>query len=117
MESIRCTEGRTGLLYWFENAGESLDQASYSWKLLNDANVAVYPIDTRRTYNSAFAAMDTSGANTPSDLTFRQNQQADQDILNTFKLISAATGGKPCFYRTDLDNCVREAVDDDDDYD
>jgi VWFA-related protein len=108
--------GGQELKYSVENAGETLDQATYTWKLLNDANVAVYPIDTRRTVNTAFQAMDTSGANTPSDLTFRQNQQADQDVLNTFKLISAATGGKPCFYRTDLDNCVREAVDDDHDY-
>ena len=108
--------GGTDLKYSVENGGETLDQATYTWKLLNDANVAVYPIDTRRTYNSAFAAMDTSGANTPSDLSYRQNQQADQDVLNTFKLISAATGGKPCFYRTDLDNCVREAIDDDHDY-
>ena len=116
MRDISGGWGGQELTYSVENAAESLNQATYTWKLLNDANVAVYPIDTRRTVNTAFQAMDTSGANTPSDLTFRQNQQADQDVLNTFKLISAATGGKPCFYRTDLDNCVREAVDDDHDY-
>ena len=104
------------LRYSVENGGETLNQTLYTWKLLNDANVAVYPIDTRRTYNAAFQTMDTSGANTPSELTFHQNQQADQDVLATFKSISAATGGKPCFYRTDLDNCVREAIDDDHDY-
>jgi len=76
----------------------------------------VYPIDTRRTWNPAFAAMDTSGANTPSQLTYQQNTQKDHDILTTLKLIAAETGGKPCFYSTDLDNCVREAVDDDHDY-
>ena len=116
IRDISAGWGGQELTYSVENAGETLDQATYTWKLLNDANVAVYPIDTRRTVNTAFQSMDTSGANTPSDLTFRQNQQADQDVLNTFKLISAATGGKPCFYRTDLDNCVREAVDDDHDY-
>ena len=99
-----------------ENAIETLDQAAYTWKLLNDANVAVYPIDTRRTYNSAAAAFDVSGANTPSSLTQEQFRQTDRDILDTFKMIAAQTGGKPCFYRTDLDNCVREAVDDDHDY-
>jgi VWFA-related protein len=116
MKSISGGRGGVDLRYSVENGGESLDQASYTWKVLNDANVAVYPIDTRRTYNSAFDAMDTSGANSPSDLTMRQNQQADQDVLTTFKMISAATGGKPCFYRTDLDNCIREAIDDDHDY-
>jgi VWFA-related protein len=116
LRSIGGGMGGTELKYSVDNAGETLNQALYTWRLLNDANVAVYPIDTRRTVNTAFQTMDTSGANTPSDLTFRQNQQADQDVLNTFKTISAATGGKPCFYRTDLDNCLREAVDDDHDY-
>jgi hypothetical protein len=60
--------------------------------------------------------MDTSGSNAPSDLSLDQNRQANRDVLDTFKTISAATGGKPCFNRTDLDNCIREAVDDDDDY-
>jgi VWFA-related protein len=116
MRSISGGRGGVELKYSVENGGETLNQADYTWKLLNDANVAVYPIDTRRTVNTAFQSMDTSGANTPSDLTFRENQQADQDVLTTFKTISAATGGKPCFYRTDLDNCVREAIDDDHDY-
>ncbi|MFL6438568.1 MAG: VWA domain-containing protein [Terriglobales bacterium] len=116
LRSIGGGAGGTELRYSVENGAETLNQAAYTWKLLNDANVAVYPIDTRRTVNTAFQTMDTSGANTPSDLTFRQNQQADQDVLATFKTISAATGGKPCFYRTDLDNCVREAIDDDHDY-
>ena len=116
MKDISGGWGGQDLKYSVENGAESLNQAQYTWKLLNDANVAVYPIDTRRTVNSAFQSMDTSGANAPSDLSFRQNQQADQDVLTTFKMISAATGGKPCFYRTDLDNCVREAIDDDHDY-
>ena len=102
--------------YVGENVGQAMDQAAYTWKLLNDANIAVYPIDTRRTYNSAAAAMDVSVVNTPSNATQESYRSADRDVLDTFKSIAAATGGKPCFYRTDLDNCVREAVDDDQDY-
>jgi VWFA-related protein len=113
---LKAIGGGTDVNYSADNVGETLNQALYTWRLLNDANVAVYPIDTRRTVNTAFQTMDTSGANTPSDLTYRQNEQADQNILTTFKTIAAATGGKPCFYRTDLDNCLREAVDDDHDY-
>lgn len=116
MKTIDPMHGGTVLLYSVTNATETLNQAAYTWKLLNDANIAVYPIDTRRTVNTAFQSMDTSGANTPSALTFDQNRQADHDILDTFKTIAAATGGKPCFYRTDLDNCLREAIDDDHDY-
>ena len=116
LQSIAGGIGGTDLVYSAENRGEALNQTIYTWKLLNDANVAVYPIDTRRTVNTAFQAMDVSNANTPSRLTYEQNRQADQDILDTFKTIAAATGGKACFYRTDLDNCVREAVEDDRDY-
>ena len=110
------TDGSQGLQYSVENGPETLNQAAYTWKVLNDANVAVYPIDTRRTVNTAFQTMDVTHVNTPSALSFEQNQQTDRDILTSFKMIAAATGGKPCFYRTDLDNCVREAVEDDRDY-
>ena len=116
LKSISGGVGGTDLMYSQENGGQTMNQTVYTWKLLNDANVAVYPIDTRRTVNTAFQAMDTSISNTPSRLSYEQNRQADRDILDTFKTIAAATGGKPCFYRTDLDNCVREAIEDDHDY-
>jgi VWFA-related protein len=116
LKSISGGDGGRDQAYSAENVGETLNQAAYTWKMLNDANVAVYPIDTRRTVNTAFEAMDTSGSNAPSDLSLNQNRQANRDVLDTFKTISAATGGKACFNRTDLDNCVREAIDDDEDY-
>jgi VWFA-related protein len=109
-------EGGPELRYSVENGGQTMDLTAYTWKVLNDANVVVYPIDTRRTVNTAYQSMDVTNVNTPSGLTHEQNRQADRDVLDTFKTIAAATGGKPCFYRTDLDNCVREAVDDDADY-
>jgi VWFA-related protein len=116
MKSIAGGAGGTDLVYSVENVGESTGQAAYTWKLLNDANVAVYPIDTRRTVNTAFQSMDVSGGNTPNSLSYEQNRQADKDILDTFRLVAAATGGNACFYRTDLDECLREAVEDDHDY-
>jgi hypothetical protein len=116
MKSIAGGIGGTDLVYSQENVGETLNQTAYTWKLLNDANVAVYPIDTRGTVNTAFQTMDTTHSDTPSQLSYEQNRQADRDILDTFKTIAAATGGKACFYRTDLDNCLREAVEDDRDY-
>src|SRR5262249_20363201 len=59
MKNISGTPG-IEMKYSVENVGQTMNQTLYTWKLLNDANVAVYPIDTRRTWNSAFAAMDTS---------------------------------------------------------
>src|SRR5437868_4292952 len=43
MRSISAGYGGQELKYSVENAGETLNQATYTWKLLNDANVAVYP--------------------------------------------------------------------------
>ena len=116
LKSISGGDGGRDQTYSADNVGETLNQAAYTWKVLNDANVAVYPIDTRRTVNTAFQAMDPSGSNAPSNLTLDQSRQDNRDVLDTFKTISAATGGKACFNRTDLDNCVREAIDDDHDY-
>ena len=116
LKSISGGDAGRDQTYSAENVGETLNQAAYTWKLLNDANVAVYPIDTRRTVNTAFEAMDPSGSNAPTNLTLDQSRQANRDVLDTFKTISAATGGKACFNRTDLDNCVREAIEDDHDY-
>jgi VWFA-related protein len=94
------------------DVGGSLDQNIYTWKLLNDANVAVYPIDTRRTVNTAYEVMDPSHHYTPLRSEREMARQSDREIINTFELIAAETGGKPCIFRTDLHNCLREAADD-----
>src|SRR5207237_1410895 len=60
------TNGQAGRTFMPEHIGDTLDSHLYTWKLLNDANVAVYPIDLRRTSNPAFAVMDTSLKNSPT---------------------------------------------------
>jgi len=92
--------------------GEAMDQNFYTWKLLNDANVAVYPIDTRRTVNTAFEVMDPSNKYSATDQQKEQARQRDNQIISTFQAIAAQTGGRACFFRTDLDNCVKEAIED-----
>ncbi len=113
---VKRSQTGFGLDYSLHTPGQALDQAAYTWKVLNDANVAVYPIDTRRTVNTAYQAIDTANPDAPAAATSEQIRQSDLDIINGFKTIAAQTGGRPCFYRTDLGNCVREAVDDDHDY-
>ena len=98
------------------NLGEAQDQHAYTWKLLNDANVAVYPIDTRRTANTAYEVIDPSRKYTPLASEREVARSRDQEIITTFESIAAQTGGKPCIYRTDLHNCLREAADDSEDY-
>jgi len=95
---------------------ESVNMALYTWQLLNDANVAVYPIDTRRAANSAFQSMDPTVKYSPSDAAKQSLRDTDRGILDTFQLMAANTGGKPCIYRTDLRNCLMEATEDNHDY-
>lgn len=97
-------------------ANAAINQHLYTWKLLNDASVAVYPIDTRRTTNTAFEVMDTSLKYSPTDQQKEIARQVDGQIIATFQAIAAQTGGKACFFRTDLGNCVREATEDSKDY-
>jgi VWFA-related protein len=99
-----------------DRAGSALDLHAYTWKLLNDANVAVYPIDTRRTTNTAYDVMDVTNKYSP---TYRQKEMArdaDSDTQATLLSVAEKTGGKACIGRTDLHNCIREAADDNRDY-
>ena len=99
-----------------ERLSASLDQHAYTWKLLNDANVAVYPIDARRTANPAFEAMDTTYLARPRPRDYSVSNNKDAEIVGNFESLAGQTGGKPCVFRTDLNNCLREAVDDNQDY-
>jgi len=94
------------------NFGEVLDQHAYTSKLLSDADVAVYPIDTRRTVNTAYEVMNPSQRYTPLASQREIVRQTDREILDTFRQMAAETGGKPCIFRTDLHECMREAMQD-----
>jgi VWFA-related protein len=89
---------------------EALDQYAYTCKQLSDANVAVYPIDTRRTVNTAYEVMNPSQKYTPLVSQRELARQVDRETLDSFQEIAAETGGKPCIFRTDLHECMREAV-------
>ncbi len=102
--------GLTNTSYQPGKVGEVMDMNLYTWKLLNDANVALYPIDARRTVNTAY--YDPSRKYTPTESEREMVNQSDREIVGTFRAFAAQTGGKPCVYRTDLKNCVKEAVED-----
>jgi len=99
-----------------DRAGSTLDQHVYTWKLLNDANIAVYPIDTRRTTNTAYDVMDPSNKYSPSYQQKEAARDTDSQTTATFQAVAQQTGGKPCIGRTDLKNCIREALEDNRDY-
>jgi VWFA-related protein len=99
-----------------DRAGATLDQHAYTWQLLNDANIAVYPIDTRSLTNSAYDVMNPANKYSP---TFQQKEvarESESQTTATLQAVAQQTGGKPCISRTDLHNCIREAAEENQDY-
>ncbi len=95
-----------------DKIGEALDQNAYTFNLLNMANIAVYPLDARHGSNTSFANYDVINSDAPLTEAVEANRASNNEIIDQFKAIAAATGGKPCFNRTDLANCLQEAADD-----
>jgi len=92
--------------------GETLDQNAYTFNLLNLANIAVYPLDARHGSNISFTNYDVKNSDAPLTEAVEVVRGANNEIIDSFKAMAAATGGKPCFNRTDLANCLQEAADD-----
>ncbi len=91
-----------------------LDDYEQAWTALNNSNVAVYGINlkgiaTNRTYQGSGmqAAMHNpiyqTRANSATVSPFSENDEA-------IKLVSDATGGKPCTANLDLKDCIDQAV-------
>jgi VWFA-related protein len=98
-----------------------MDENSYTFSLLNAANVAVYPLDARHGANTTFAVFDASRSDAPVGQGAFAGQKGrvqnqDQEIIAMFQQIAANTGGKSCFNRTDLANCLKEFATDSRDY-
>jgi VWFA-related protein len=115
--------GRTGDYTSIDTrySSEGADANTYTFKLLSAANVAVYPLDARHGANTSFAVYDTSRSDAPiGDRGFAAQkgkvQDDDQERITMFEQIAASTGGKPCFNRTDLSNCMTEFANDAHDY-
>jgi VWFA-related protein len=92
--------------------GETLDQYAHTFNLLNLANVAVYPLDARHGSNISFANYDVVYSDAPLSEAVDAVRGSNSEIIDSFKAMAAATGGKPCFNRTDLAGCLQEAADD-----
>jgi VWFA-related protein len=93
-------------------SSEAMNDHTNAWGALNDANIAVYPVDARRLVNTSFDVMspDQKYSSQAIDRELAYNKASE--FITTFENMAAATGGKPCYSRTDLYNCFREAVDD-----
>ncbi len=89
---------------------ERVEAINYTWRLLNEANIAIYPVDARRLVNTAYEVISPEYKYSPTDADNDDVRNRFQDSVATFVSIASATGGQPCFNRTDLHNCFMEAA-------
>lgn len=95
---------------------EAVDLDEYTTSVLNTANVAVYPVDARGLVNTAYQSIDPEGKYAPQAMDEIYPQVHNQDFVTTFAHLAAATGGRSCIERTNLETCFQEAMDDSRDY-
>ncbi len=84
----------------------------YTMHLLNTANIAMYPVDARGTVNTGWQVMEPNRPNAPSYIEKESARYQNADAITTFEHIAQSTGGKPCYGRTDLSGCFKDALDD-----
>lgn len=82
----------------------------HMWALLNDANIAVYPVDVRGLENPT--VMDASIGKMPPRAYVTRQMLQHQDSLDTFRSFADMTGGKAFYNTNDLAKGFREAAQD-----
>ena len=110
--SISQTDAAPGL-------GTVLDPYQRTWRLLNQSQVAVYPIDIRALTNPKFHGVNEPGTkhlpweppgdDPYTDILMRDDKE-QQEILTTLQNFADATGGRAFFDSNDLQRGFREAV-------
>jgi VWFA-related protein len=88
-------------------------------RAIDDANVAIYPVDARGTVTTGVAPAETmpevaamkGRVNSVPQLPPRGVAQSVTN-LDTFKALAASTGGRAFFNRNDIKSAIRAAVDD-----
>jgi VWFA-related protein len=101
------TSGRRSLMTLTDAGVQANEYFERTWRLLNDSNIAVYPLDISDISNPGFtnpAARHRSALNRPFSEVTKLEQFAD------------ATGGSVCLRNNDLDNCLKRANEDSQDY-
>lgn len=96
-------------------SSEAMNDHQNTWGALNDANISVYPVDARY-MSTTFETSDVSNKYSSQSMDRELSGNKAREVISTFENIASATGGKPCYNRTNLDNCFREAADDGDSY-
>jgi VWFA-related protein len=92
-----------------------------TWRALNDANVAVYPIDAHGLVApGGFADSRTPRNEHEAQFPSRRSRRIPvipaQNLQDSLKAFANATGGKVCYNRNDFDRCIALADEDSSQY-
>ncbi|MBV9574952.1 MAG: VWA domain-containing protein [Acidobacteriales bacterium] len=90
-----------------------LPMYEHTWQLLNDAQIALYPVDVKglQTVVMPGASVSRPGANYSRNMSWR-----NIDTQATFQTFAAMTGGRAYYNSNDLAKGFREAVNDSAEY-
>ncbi len=89
-----------------EGLSDVLPLYERTWQLLNDANMAVYPVDVRGLVNPMFLSP------TMRRTSLARQMALNSDTIGTFQTFAEMTGGRAFYNRNDLDRCFEEAAGD-----
>ena len=115
--SDSLTEPSTAL--FTENSVSGLYQRT--WQVLNQAQLAVYPVDVRYLNYPAFQGADERGTyfstphnprDNPYTMEMEHRNWENDDTLSTFRTFAENTGGRAYYNSNDLQHGMREASDD-----
>ena len=82
-----------------------------AWRDLNNANMAVYPLEVTSVSNPAYIPASVSGRRA-----LRSRRQLRVSNTDNLELFANMTGGRYCAYASDIKQCFHEATDDSGDY-
>jgi VWFA-related protein len=91
-----------------DSLADVLPQYEHTWQLLNDAQIALYPVDVKGLQtNTPSASIRNPGANYLRNATWRR-----MDTQATLQTFAGATGGRAYYNSNDLVKGFRDAVHD-----
>jgi len=91
----------------------------HTWQLLNDAQIALYPVDVKGLQNTALpsiSAPTTSASMRNPGQTYRRLSWRQMDTQGTFQTFASMTGGRAYYNSNDLVKGFRDAVNDSAEY-
>lgn len=92
-------------------SADLLPEYESAWRDLNNANMAVYPLEVTSVTNPAYSPASVSGRRA-----LRYRRPMRMGNTDNLELFANMTGGRYCAYASDIKQCFHEATDDSGDY-